>query len=201
MDGVWRVTVLSDSAVALVLAVSCPWSSVLAQEAGAEFDPAVRPAFKEPVTLVSKDGVLEVRLTAKQGQARLDTVAVPVQNVLIFAYELIRGTASNGQISGDHLYPSPTLQVFPGETLIVHLDNALTNLTIRDFFDPKYTAKREAVPLYPAQMASSPLNLHTHGLHVSPKGNSDNVMLHIPGGMSNSYTYKIPKNHPQGAYW
>ena len=77
----------------------------------------------------------------------------------------------------------------------------LTGLTIRDFFDPRYTAKGEEVPLYPEQMTSSPLNLHVHGLHVSPKGNSDNVMLHIPAGMSNTYTYNIPKNMPQGAYW
>ena len=121
--------------------------------------------------------------------------------MLVFAYELIRGTASNGQMSGDNLYPSPTLQVFPGETLIVHLDNALTGLTIRDFFDPQYTAKGEEVPLYPPMMTSSPLNLHVHGVHVSPKGNADNVMLHIPGGVSNTYTYNIPKTMPQGAYW
>jgi hypothetical protein len=31
-------------------------------------------------------------------------------------------------------------------------------------------------------MTSSPLNLHVHGVHVSPKGNSDNVLLHIPAG-------------------
>ena len=109
-------------------------------------------------------------------------MAAPVQNFLVFAYQVIRGTASNGEMSGDNLYPAPTLQVFPGETLIVHLDNALTGLTIRDFFDPQYTAKGEEVPLYPEQMTSSPINLHVHGVHVSPKGNSDNVMLHISPG-------------------
>jgi FtsP/CotA-like multicopper oxidase with cupredoxin domain len=185
----------------ITLVVASLWSLANAQEKPADFDPSIRPDFREPVVLASKDGVLEVRLSAHQGEARLDTVAVPVKNSLVFDYELIRGTASNGQSSGDNLYPAPTLQAFPGETLIVHLDNALTNLTIRDFFDPKYTPKGEEVPLYPAQMHSSPLNLHTHGLHVSPKGNSDNVMLHVPGGMSNTYTYKIPKDHPQGAYW
>ena len=118
----------------------------------AQFDPSIRPEFSEPVTLASKDGVLEVRLIVKQGQARLDTVAVPVKNFLVFAYEVIRGTASNGQVSGDNLYPAPTLQVFPGETLIVHFDNAMTGLTIRDFFDPQYIAKGEEVPLYPTQM-------------------------------------------------
>jgi FtsP/CotA-like multicopper oxidase with cupredoxin domain len=50
-------------------------------------------------------------------------------------------------------------------------------------------------------MATSPFNLHTHGMHISPKGNADNVLLHIPGGMSNTYTFKLPKDLPHGAYW
>ena len=102
--------------------------------------------------LTSKDGVLEVRLTARQGQATLDTVATPVQNFLLFDYEVIRGTASNGQRSGGNLYPAPTLQVFPGERLIVHFENGLTGLTIRDYFIPQYTAKGQPVPIYPEQM-------------------------------------------------
>ena len=194
--------VLVGSVAALFMLVTAwPASPAKAQETAAKIDPAVRPEFREPVTLASKDGVLEVRLIAKQGTATLDTVAKPVQNMLVLAYELIRGTASDGKTSGDNLYPAPTLQVFPGETLIIHLDNALTGLTIKDFFDPAYTAKGEEVPHYPPQMTSSPLNLHTHGIHVSPKGNADNVLLHIPGGKSNTYTYNIPKSMPQGAYW
>jgi FtsP/CotA-like multicopper oxidase with cupredoxin domain len=50
-------------------------------------------------------------------------------------------------------------------------------------------------------MTSSPINLHTHGAHISPRGNADNVLLHIPPGMSNIYTYDIPRNMPQGLYW
>src|SRR5262249_38614155 len=42
-------------------------SQAEAQESSVKFDPAVRPEFREPVTLASKDGVLEVRLIAKQG--------------------------------------------------------------------------------------------------------------------------------------
>ncbi len=194
MDKLGRTLVLCAIAVALVLA---SFTTARAQS----FDPSVRPDFTEPVTLASKDGVLEVRLTVKQGEARLDTVAGPVKNFLVFAYELIRGTASNGQSSGDNLYPAPTLQVFPGETLIIHVDNALTGLTIRDFYDPQYTTNGGEVLIYPRQMITSPFNLHVHGLHVSPKGNADNVMLHIPGGRSNTYTYEIPKSMPQGAYW
>ena len=88
--------------------------------------PGLAADFREPVTLASKDGVLEVRLTARQGAGHPRHGGRPVQNFLLFDYELIRGTASNGKMSGGNLYPAPTLQVFPGETLIVHLDNALT---------------------------------------------------------------------------
>ena len=35
----------------------------------------------------------------------------------------------------------------------------------------------------------------------APKGNADNVLIHIPAGMENTYTYDIPANMPQGAYW
>jgi FtsP/CotA-like multicopper oxidase with cupredoxin domain len=201
MDGVLRPLIMRGIAVVFALCVASQWSPGLAQGADANFDPSIRPELKEPVTLASKEGVLEVRLIVKQDTARLDTVAKPVKNFLLFAYELIRGTASNGQTSGDGLYPGPTLQVFPGDTLIVHLDNAMTGLTISDFYDPAYTPTGEAVDIYPPQMTSSPFNLHTHGMHISPKGNADNVMLHIPAGYSNTYTYEMPKDLPHGVYW
>jgi FtsP/CotA-like multicopper oxidase with cupredoxin domain len=158
-------------------------------------------AYHEQVVLASQVGVLEVTLTAHQSQASLNTVAKPAQNMMLFAYTVNRGTASNGQMSGDNLYPAPTLRVYPGQTLIVHLNNALNGLTIRDFYDPAYTAKGKTVPFYPVQLTQAPMNLHVHGIHTSPKGNSDNVLLHIPAGMANTYTYHIPTDMPQGMYW
>ena len=188
-------------ALAVLIALAWPSEPAVVQSADKKTDLATRPEFREPVVLTSKEGVLEIRLTARQGQATLDTVATPVKNFLLFDYEVIRGTASNGQQAGGNLYPAPTLQVFPGERLIVHFENELTGLTIRDYFIPQYTPKDQPVPLYPEQMTSSPINLHTHGAHISPKGNADNVMLHIPPGMSNTFTYDIPRNMPQGLYW
>src|SRR5215813_4493437 len=160
---------LTIGAMALLVALECLGATAWAQST--TYDPAIRPEFREPVTLSSKNGILEVRLTARQGQATLDTVATPVQNFLLFDYELIRGTASDGRRSGGNLYPAPTLQVFPGERLIVHLENGLTGLTIRDYFSPQYTPKGQPVPTYPEQMTSSPMNLHVHGAHISPRGN------------------------------
>ncbi len=120
-----QARLLTIGAAVLVLAA---FSGATASGQTAERDPATRPEFREPVMLESKEGVLEVRLTARQGQAILDTVAKPVQNFLLFDYEVIRGTASDGQRSGGNLYPAPSLHVFPGETLIVHFENGLTGL-------------------------------------------------------------------------
>jgi FtsP/CotA-like multicopper oxidase with cupredoxin domain len=166
--------------------------------AGADGKPA---PFREPVRLSSQDGVLEVRLSAHQGTVNLDTVKKPVDNFLIFGFDLIKGTSSDGSAKGDNLYPAPTLHVQPGEKLIVHYDNDLQGLTIEDFYDPAMTPKGGEVPIYPPPLAEAPLNLHTHGLHVSPSGNADNVLLSIPAGMGNTYSYDVPNNMPNGLYW
>ena len=126
------------SSVVLLTLICCSLP-VLAQHRG----------LHEPVTLASKDGVLEVRLRARQGEVMLDTVAKPVKNFMVLDYELLRGTASDGQSAGRNLYPAPTLQVFPGERLIVHFDNGLSGLTIRDYYDPAYTPAGKKVPIYP----------------------------------------------------
>jgi FtsP/CotA-like multicopper oxidase with cupredoxin domain len=146
-----RNSLLTLGVLAVLTALASSGATASAQSADKKTDLETRPEFREPIVLTSTDGVLEVRLTARQGQATLDTVATPVQNFLLFDYEVIRGTASNGQKSGGNLYPAPTLQVFPGERLIVHFENSLTGLTIRDYFIPQYTAKDQPVPLYPEQ--------------------------------------------------
>jgi len=104
---------LTLGVLAVLTALASSGATASAQSADKKADLETRPEFREPIVLTSTDGVLEVRLTARQGQATLDTVATPVQNFLLFDYEVIRGTASNGQKSGGNLYPAPTLQVFP----------------------------------------------------------------------------------------
>lgn len=69
--------------------------------------------------------------------------------------------------------PGPTLRLRPGDTLKVELVNRLEQVT----------------------------NLHVHGLHVSPEGNSDNVFLAVEPGSSHQYEYRLPIDHPPGVYW
>src|SRR5262245_16250788 len=61
---------------ALAASTALAWSgaTAAAQNADQKNNLATRPEFREPVVLTSKEGVLEVRLTARQGQITLDTV-------------------------------------------------------------------------------------------------------------------------------
>ncbi|MDC5697913.1 multicopper oxidase family protein [Intrasporangium calvum] len=69
--------------------------------------------------------------------------------------------------------PGPTLHVRPGDTLRVRLTNRLDEAT----------------------------NLHTHGLHVSPEGRSDNIFRVVGPGESGDYEFAIPADHPAGTFW
>jgi FtsP/CotA-like multicopper oxidase with cupredoxin domain/peroxiredoxin len=45
-------------------------------------------------------------------------------------------------------------------------------------------------------------NLHTHGLHVSPDGKSDNVFQTVgPNGGDFTFVYNIGASHPAGTFW
>jgi suppressor of ftsI len=77
----------------------------------------------------------------------------------------------------------PTLRLFPGDTLIVNLTNKL------------------ATPPAGSTYAND-VNLHYHGLHVSPNYPADDSidMVATPG-KSVQYKIPIPTNHPPGLYW
>ena len=84
----------------------------------------------------------------------------------------IGGTTVNALTYNGSL-PGPTLVVQPGDRVAVTLENRLNN----------------------------PTNLHTHGLLVSPEGDSDNVFRRVDAGTSADYLYEIPADHPPGAFW
>ena len=69
--------------------------------------------------------------------------------------------------------PGPTLRVRPGDELAIRLTNRL----------------------------DQPTNLHTHGLRVSPQGNSDNPFLRVDPGTSFDYLIRVPTDHPAGTHW
>ncbi|MFJ6632275.1 multicopper oxidase family protein [Streptomyces sp. NPDC091376] len=70
-------------------------------------------------------------------------------------------------------YMPPTLRLKPGDRMEITFDNRLDKQT----------------------------NLHVHGMHVSPAGNSDNVFLAIEPGKTFQYSYRFPKSLEPGTYW
>jgi FtsP/CotA-like multicopper oxidase with cupredoxin domain len=43
-------------------------------------------------------------------------------------------------------------------------------------------------------------NLHFHGLHVSPEGDSDNVFLHVGPGETQDYSVTVGPGNQPGTY-
>lgn len=87
------------------------------------------------------------------------------------------------------MLPGPTLRVRPGDLLRVRLINDLPPNTDGSPQDIN-------IPHHP-----NTTNLHTHGLHVSPEGNADNVLLEVEPGTQFDYEFEIPSDHSAGTYW
>ncbi len=84
----------------------------------------------------------------------------------------------------------PVIDVKPGNTLRIFLQNAL------DANDPTCPANEK-----PGPACFNTINMHFHGLHVSPAGNSDNVLLNIAPQTHFEYEVNIPADHPSGTFW
>jgi len=89
----------------------------------------------------------------------------------------------------DGVVPGHTWEVNPGDTLRLLLVNDLPPLPHAG--PPDLTR--------PHQWTAT--NLHTHGLHVSPAGNGDNVFLDIAPGARQRLEIPVPADHPGGIFW
>lgn len=91
----------------------------------------------------------------------------------------------NGELVG------PTVRILPGQLLRMNLSNNLPGN------DPSCQANQDmSIP-----HCFNNTNLHTHGWHVSPTGNSDNVLLDLSPGTNFDFEYYLPKDHPAGTFW
>ena len=96
----------------------------------------------------------------------------------------LRSFIGSGAKPGD--FVAPTIRVAPGQRLSLDLDNRLKPCT----------EKQRA-----EHLCFNDTNMHTHGLWVSPAGNSDNVLISIKPGEQFRYEYDIPADHPAGTFW
>ncbi|HEY2070343.1 MAG TPA: multicopper oxidase family protein [Rhizomicrobium sp.] len=94
----------------------------------------------------------------------------------------------------------PTLRVHPGDQMDITLTNDLPEngavCTTPEEMAMGHMSEAES------EKVLSVTNLHTHGLHVSPSGISDNIFIQIcPGGKTQHYVIDVPKDQPPGTYW
>jgi FtsP/CotA-like multicopper oxidase with cupredoxin domain len=94
-----------------------------------------------------------------------------VRKKVMIGGTLMDSTTYNG------LYAGPTLRVKLGDRINVTLVNTAGKLT------------------------NQPTNLHFHGLHVSPKGDHDNIFRHVAPGESAKYNVTLGKGNFPGTYW
>ena len=94
-------------------------------------------------------------------------------------------------VNPDAPFVAPVIDVRPGQTISVTLRNKLPA-------DPSCTAHGGDVN---KPHCFNGTNLHSHGLWVSPSGNSDNVLLSINPGVDFEYIYNLPPDHPAGTFW
>ncbi len=90
--------------------------------------------------------------------------------------------AFNGKLVG------PTLRAKPGDTLRITLKNTMP-------------PERWLPNMMNTLNHFNTTNMHYHGLHVSPNGISDNVLIQVGPQETQHYVVKIPENHTAGTYW
>jgi FtsP/CotA-like multicopper oxidase with cupredoxin domain len=140
---------------------------------------------EEPEDLRSQNGVLEAYLTASN--------AAQSNGAIRYCYTDAAG------------HESPNLRVHPGDVVILHLTNALTEVK-HGSTAPMPThahAHSAADPCTSGIMSPVSTNLHFHGLTIPPVCHQDDVMKTSvqPGDAPFEYRFKVPDNEPPGLYW
>jgi FtsP/CotA-like multicopper oxidase with cupredoxin domain len=150
--------------------------------------PAIGSVVPEPEDLRSRNGVLEADLTV---------------------HDVGNADGSNRYCYIDGAgHESPNLRVGPGDLVILHLKNALTDLNPGATPPPHIhgAAKKAGDPNGPCAsgvMSAVSTNLHFHGLTIPPVCHQDEVFKTSvqPGDPPFEYRFRIPDDEPPGLYW
>src|ERR1051325_4020740 len=93
---------------------------------------------------------------------------------------------------------SPTLHVNPGDTINIELTNKLPPV----LSGPGYSVSNKRNRCGDSLMLMSSVNMHFHGLNVSPQCHGDeNIHTIVNSGQTFSYKLRIPADEPPGLYW
>ena len=128
--------------------------------------------FFEPSVITSVGGILTASITCSTS---------PVT---------VGGRRAREPVTYNGTFPGPTLWVRPGDML----DITFKNKIVFDQADEKPGLGRP-----PRETHTT--NLHYHGMHVSPLGTADNMLLMVDTSGTQRYLFQVPLNHPAGLFW
>src|ERR1700728_4492774 len=100
----------------------------------------------------------------------------------------------------------PNMSVRPGDVVILHLKNSLTDLNPQNSGATRAHSHHSQMtndPCTSGVMSPVSTNLHFHGLTIPPVCHQDDVMKTSvqPGDAPFEYRFKVPENEPPGLYW
>ncbi len=171
----------------IALVAQCFAPNLVAQRPDSNACPRPRmgSVVEEPRDLRSTNGVLEAHLTANN--------VADTNGSVRYCYTDAAGTES------------PNLRVNPGDLVILHLKNALKEIST----GASAVAPAHAHMHMPSNGCTSGVinavstNLHFHGLTIPPLCHQDDVMKTSvqPGDDEFEYRFRIPEDEPAGLYW
>lgn len=110
------------------------------------------------------------------------------------AYQRKADKGWDAQDGNGSRFMAPTVVMEPGQTVRFRLYNQLPEL-------PESQCQKAGINAPGQPGCFNVTNLHSHGLWVSPSGNSDNVLLSINPNVNFEYEYNVPLDHPAGTFW
>jgi FtsP/CotA-like multicopper oxidase with cupredoxin domain/peroxiredoxin len=119
-------------------------------------------------------------VSSKNGLLTLNLEAAYAHNMI--GKDPVYLRSFNGKLVG------PTMRVKPGDKLRITLKNSMPG-------------ERWLPNMMNTLNSFNTTNIHYHGLHVSPNGISDNVLILVGPQETQQYEINIPLDHTPGTYW
>jgi FtsP/CotA-like multicopper oxidase with cupredoxin domain len=173
---VTRVAAIGGAVLALILAGCDSSDDSTATPTTTIADPS---GLGRSTSTPAAGGIVATAFPTRQGQPLVEPPVIrSVLGVLRTTFDVHEATydVAGQQVRGKTYGPGllgPTLVVDPGDRIEIELQNHLTEET----------------------------NFHTHGLHTSPIGISDNVLRVMPADTNDPVSIEVPTDVAPGTYW